>query len=370
MTRRYVVPWLTFLLMAIFSTVFALELQYGLQPAGPGETPGVISLLSFGGLNWSLVRDGELYRMLAAPFLHGSREHLVSNGIAFMLLGYSLERQVGRAWFFCIFAAGGLAGSLLSVCLTPGSVGVGASGGIMAMMAARFLVTFRIPNSRAKMRSQWVTLVLLVLDTYPLFSGGGGHVDYGAHVGGAAFGLVVGILLLAGWRDSETLPPFRLEAAALAVAGVIGFASTGYAVVQNYPQYAPLAGQLLPVAQIPHTTKDMMAKARQLSAKYPNDPLLRMMSAQVKTAKGDYQGAEEDLRAGIKLDKGMVAIAYPTLDASIRAVYALLLHQEGRTPEAFKLAGPVCAGQGFDAVGPGLLGELRKADLCGHTQAG
>ena len=357
--------------MGIFSAVFALELQYGLQPAGPGETPGVISLLSFGALNWSLVRDGELYRMLAAPFLHGSRQHLVSNGIAFLLLGYSLERQVGRAWFFCIFAAGGLAGSVLSVFVTPGSVGVGASGGIMAMMAARFLVTFRMPNSRAKMRSQWVTLVLLVLDTYPLFSGGGdAHVGYDAHVGGAIFGIVVGLLLLAGWSESEMLPPFRMEAAALAVAGVIGFASTFYAVVQNYPRYQPLAGQLLPAFKLPRGSKDMMARARQLSAQYPNDPLLRMMSAQVKAAKGDRQGAEDDLRAGIALNKGVVAIAYPSLESSTRAVYALLLHQEGRTPEAFALAGPVCSQQGPRAVTPSLLGELRKADLCGHTQTG
>jgi membrane associated rhomboid family serine protease len=369
-TRRYVIPWLTVTLLAVFVAIFVLEQRFGLEPSGKNKAPAITSLLAFGGLSWALVQQGEFYRMLAAPFLHGSLSHLQSNAIVFALVGYSLERQVGRAWLFCIFAAGGLAGSLMSLLVTQTTVSVGASGGIMAMMAARFFVTFRMPNSRAKMRSQWFTLLNLGMAIYPLFSGAANGVDYGAHLGGAIFGLLIGVLLLVAWSEFDELPPFRLGAAVLAVAALCSFATTAYAVTQRYPQYETLARTLAPANLLPTEGIKTAARARELVQAYPQDPRVLLVSGGYKIDHGDRQGAEDDLRTALPLIKGPIAIVYPKLDTVTRSLLALLLEQEGRDAEARVLAQPGCTRTGAQALQPKLLAQLRKADLCGHSTPG
>ena len=148
-------PWLTAALFAAFVLVFVLEQRLDVTPGTDPLTPSVPTLLALGALSQPLVLSVEWYRLLTAPFPHQGLAHLVGNGIAFVPAGYALERLVGRAWMFCIFAGGALAGSLMSLALIgPDTVSVGASGAILAMLVALFLISFRLPTGSAKTQIQ------------------------------------------------------------------------------------------------------------------------------------------------------------------------------------------------------------------------
>jgi membrane associated rhomboid family serine protease len=199
-------PWLSLAMLGLFGLVFAVEIMAPVRPA-IGDTPSVITLAYLGALNPVLVGQGQVYRLLSAVFLHASAAHLLLNGIAFMLGGYWLERLVGRSWTFGIFILGGLAGSALSLALLPSNVvGVGASGGIMAMLTCLAIISFRLPAGRQRERIWWRCGRITIPALIPVSMDGSAlHIDYGAHFGGALLGVGLGLVLLKTWRADSPL---------------------------------------------------------------------------------------------------------------------------------------------------------------------
>ena len=59
--------------------------------------------------------------------MHGGATHLVLNMQSLYTLGTNLERFSGKTRFLCVYAAGGICGSLLSLFLVP-NPSLGASG--------------------------------------------------------------------------------------------------------------------------------------------------------------------------------------------------------------------------------------------------
>ena len=238
------VPWLTLLMLAGFIGVFVLEQKLGIGPGGPGQAPNIRTLIGLGGLSRNLVSTGQWWRLFTAPWLHANMAHLVANCIAFALAGWALERLLGRVWMFVIFAAGALAGSGMSLAMaaTPGTVSVGASGGIMAMLVALFIVSFRMPSGRAKTQIQIQAARVVIPSMIPVAHGAAAlHVDYGAHFGGVLLGGVLGVLLLLSWGERSPLPGYRVSAAVLAAVMMLSFATAGLAVAQWYPGFAVVA---------------------------------------------------------------------------------------------------------------------------------
>lgn len=234
-SRAYVIPWLTAVLLGIVIVIFALEQHYGLEPAGANMAPTTKTLLAFGGLSARLVQQGEIYRMLAAPFLHGSLRHLEADALVIAVAGYGLERRVGRAWLSCIFAAGGLAGSVMALLVAGSEVTAGGSGGAAAMVTASLLSAFRMADREARLRTWLLMAVALWVVLFPLTQGRASHVDFGATLGGAILGIMLGGLLLATWWEDEELPSFQLPAAGLSAAAAVSSAIIGYAVVARFP---------------------------------------------------------------------------------------------------------------------------------------
>ena len=61
-----------------------------------------------------------------------------------VLAGSLLERAVGKLWFAAFFVVGALGGAAGSLLVNPHSlVSVGASGAIMGLFAAMFVISFR-----------------------------------------------------------------------------------------------------------------------------------------------------------------------------------------------------------------------------------
>ncbi len=148
------------------------------------------AIIAAGALAREDVEAGQYWRLVTAIFLHGGVEHLVSNVIALFILGMLAEHAFGRAQYFVLFIVSGLAGSLLSVVLSPGP-SVGASGAIFGLQGAA-VVLFRRHRERLLVRDRRIGLVLLVWAFYSILSGFTSPVvDNGAHIGGAIGGALV-----------------------------------------------------------------------------------------------------------------------------------------------------------------------------------
>jgi membrane associated rhomboid family serine protease len=233
-------PWLTLALLAVLVAVFALEIRFAVQSSS-GLSLSPASLFVLGGLNRAAVLSGgEWYRLFTAPLLHANLPHIVGNGVALLWGGWLLERLVGRLWFFCFFAVGALGGSLLSLAVMPAKmVSVGASGALMGLFAALFVSGFRLASgSDGRVRLQVSSLRILIPSLLPLFSSTSiGHIDYGAHFGGALSGAAMAALLLKHWPQTARVPQLRRVAIGIAAGGGILFAASAGIAVAKYSKY-------------------------------------------------------------------------------------------------------------------------------------
>lgn len=146
-------------------------------------------LWHMGANNGELVRQGQVYRLLACTLLHGGLLHLLMNMMVLLALS-SLEVLLGWRRFLVLFAASGLAGSLATALYSPETLSVGASGAIWGVMMAAFGFRFA---ARHVLRggNLGASLSTLALNVVISFLPG---VDTTAHFGGGAAGFVLG-----GW---------------------------------------------------------------------------------------------------------------------------------------------------------------------------
>jgi rhomboid protease GluP len=176
-------PPLTAAILALLVLVFAAELRFAALDSRE-------AIVAMGALARERVAAGEYWRLLTAPWLHGSVDHLVGNGIALYILGMVCEAAFGRAQLVLLYVLSGLAGSLLSVVMSAGP-SVGASGAIFGLQGAA-IVLFRLHRNRLLVRDRRVGFVLII---WALYTIAGGImeplIDNGAHIGGALGGALI-----------------------------------------------------------------------------------------------------------------------------------------------------------------------------------
>ena len=363
--ERHRWPWLTTGIAAVLTAVFALEQTLAIATPPKPLVPSLSTLVALGGVSRELVVSGQWWRMLTAPFLHASPAHLLGNIAVMLLAGYRLERFIGRTWMLCLFLVGALAGSAGSIMANSAdTVSVGASGAIMAMVAAMFVICFHLPAGTAKHRMLGYSARIAIPSLIPFSQTAGTMtVDYGAHGGGAVAGLLLGLVMLLSWRQTARLPGLRGAAAAAACLGVVAVGSSAALAARMYPAYAAL-GPLIPTAAYP-TSGDVDTEAAQLLADYPDDPRASYLASQARIDAGDVAGGERLIRTAIsKLEFQSWRFA-PWLINYYRADLAVILQQQGRTQEAEDLAHSVCSVSGAAALQPSVRRQMASRKLCG-----
>ncbi|HEU5476592.1 MAG TPA: rhomboid family intramembrane serine protease [Gaiellaceae bacterium] len=151
-------------------------------------------------------------------FMHASWEHILGNMLFFWIFGNNVEDALGHVRFLAWYLAAGIAAMALQTAVTLEFAGVrsasipniGASGAIAGVLGAYFVL---LPRARV------LTLIffgIILIREIPAFwflgiwiglqawTGGlslvhpeaGGGVAFFAHIGGFAFGLATGLLLL------------------------------------------------------------------------------------------------------------------------------------------------------------------------------
>jgi uncharacterized protein len=165
-----------FYVASIFNS--QLLYQYGLRPTLVWSHP------------WTLV---------TSMFLHASVWHILGNMVTLYFFGMYLNILAGWKWTLLVYLVGGIMGNLLFAWLgDPFSIAVGASGAIFAVGGAlavlqpraRVLV-FPIPVPVPL----WIAVVIgfLIISFFP-------GVAWQAHLGGIAFGALMGYVMWRRWR--------------------------------------------------------------------------------------------------------------------------------------------------------------------------
>lgn len=141
-------------------------------------------------LSWPAILHGRIWTLGTYALLHDLNDpmHVLFNGLALYFFGPMLERQVGSRAFVRFFAISVLTGAVLQLAsevLTGPSLTVGASAGMMGLLAA-----FAWSNPRAKVllffvipiEGRYLVPIVLAVDVVTWLSGS--KVAVFAHIGG------------------------------------------------------------------------------------------------------------------------------------------------------------------------------------------
>ena len=149
-------------------------------------------LVLFGANYGPLVKNGEIYRLVACMFLHGGILHFGLNMYSLFIVGPRVEDFFGKWKFLLIYFLSGICGSLLSVGMNADVVSIGASGAIFGLFGALayFGYTYR-GYIGAMIRSQIVPIVIYNLFLGFIIPG----IDIWGHVGGLIGGVLAANML-------------------------------------------------------------------------------------------------------------------------------------------------------------------------------
>jgi membrane associated rhomboid family serine protease len=147
---------------------------------------------------YSVVAQGEYWRLFTALFLHGGFTHLLFNVFALYVLGPALERSIGTIRFAACYLLSGLASGagvvgLTLVGLVQVSQLVGASGSVMGVVGAwaGFLIRHRhVPQ--AKQRLGNIVMIIVIQIAFDLSTP---QVSMAAHLCGLIAGFFLGLTL-------------------------------------------------------------------------------------------------------------------------------------------------------------------------------
>jgi rhomboid protease GluP len=147
-------------------------------------------IIYLGDKNNSLIRDGQLWRLITPVLLHGPVWHIGFNMYALFSLGSGLERRFGHVRFLLLYLLAGFAGNVLSFLITSGN-SIGASTSIFGLIAAEGVFLYQNRKLFGEEARQAIGNVVSVA-AINLFIGfsSGGYIDNWGHIGGLLGGLI------------------------------------------------------------------------------------------------------------------------------------------------------------------------------------
>ena len=197
-------PYVTYVILAINLIIFGLTVLYNIRH-GNGLIDSIVSnskgaLKYFGGLEPSLVRGGDYYRLITSAFNHIGILHLLFNSYALYIIGSQLESYIGKAKYAIIYFASAILGNLLSLALVKGW-SAGASGAIFGLLGALlyFGYHYRVYLGTV-IRSQIIPLILMNLTIGFLMP----EINNAAHIGGLIGGFLTLQALGVKYKSTKT----------------------------------------------------------------------------------------------------------------------------------------------------------------------
>lgn len=183
------IPICTIIIAAVNVLIF-----FGLSFIGMTEDSAF--MMEHGAMYVPYLMDGErYYTLITSMFLHFGFSHLMNNMVMLLVIGYSLEPEIGKIRFLFIYFGSGLIGNLVSAwCdVNQGSyaVSAGASGAIFGIVGALLYVAIRNHGRVGEISTRGLAL-MAGLSLYYGFTAQG--VDNAAHIGGLVSGFLLAVL--------------------------------------------------------------------------------------------------------------------------------------------------------------------------------
>jgi len=144
-----------------------------------------ILLYNFALIN-TLVRNGEIYRLITSGFLHANIIHLFFNMYSLNILGTQIESFIGKKKYIFVYFISLISGSLLS-CVVNNGMSIGASGAIFGLLGSLvyFGYHYRLYLGSV-LKSQIIPILLFNLAIGFIIPG----IDVAGHIGGLVGGIL------------------------------------------------------------------------------------------------------------------------------------------------------------------------------------
>lgn len=163
-------------------------------------------------VSWQGLLAGRYWTLLTSVFSHNIFIHILLNMFVLRSFGSLIEEVIGAWRFLKFYLAAGILGSIVHASVsnfylhTPEQAAVGASGAIAGLV---LLFSLMFPREKILLfaiipvPAMLGALILIGLDLWGLLAqhgGGGLPIGHGAHLGGAAMGILYYFLVLRKYR--------------------------------------------------------------------------------------------------------------------------------------------------------------------------
>lgn len=151
------------------------------------------------GVNRSLIRSGEYYRLLTGTLIHVDVIHLLCNCYALYIIGSQIENFYGKKKYIIIYVVSAIFGSLLSICMHD-SFSIGASGAIFGLLGSLLYFGYYY---RVYFGSVIINKVLPVIAVNLVIGFLVAGIDNFAHLGGLLGGIFISMALGVGNKSEK-----------------------------------------------------------------------------------------------------------------------------------------------------------------------
>jgi rhomboid protease GluP len=141
------------------------------------------NVISTYGQDNEAVLNGAYWRLFTAMFVHADIAHLLGNMLFLLIFGLRADEIFSTKEYFFIYFLSGLTGNLLTL-FSPYRYSVGASGAIFGIFGACVIYVRRLIGQSI--------MVALLYASFLLMISSGPRVNFLAHFGGLAVGLLIG----------------------------------------------------------------------------------------------------------------------------------------------------------------------------------
>jgi rhomboid protease GluP len=142
------------------------------------------SVLRIYGQYNAFVLNGAYWQLFTSMFVHVSIMHILGNMFFLLIFGLRAEEIFSAMEYLLIYFLSGLTGNLLTLLFGPYMLSAGASGAIFGLFGA-CTIYFRRAIGQSIMSALIYAFFLLMLSAGP-------NVNFLAHFGGLAVGLLIG----------------------------------------------------------------------------------------------------------------------------------------------------------------------------------
>lgn len=179
--------WLTFQKAPMTRiTLIAIFIVYFFQAVGDQSAFKLNDSIHQAGLVKAAYFNGEIWRLLTAPLLHGGLLHFTMNALALLYLGKRMELFARWPHLPIVFLFSAIAGGIASAHFTP-ATSVGSSGGLMGWLG--FLLVFETLHQKLVPKTARRRLLGGVFMTAIIGLIGYRFIDNAAHFGGLIAGM-------------------------------------------------------------------------------------------------------------------------------------------------------------------------------------